>query len=107
WFGTTQPMIQVFFNPPLTSFFIALAASIGGWSERALHLAFLLPALAAAWGTFALAKVFCERPVLAAISTVLTPVFLICATTVMADVVLLAFWVWSLVFFVSGIQKDS
>jgi 4-amino-4-deoxy-L-arabinose transferase-like glycosyltransferase len=106
WFGTSMPMVQVFDNPPLTCYYIALVAAIAGWSEAALHLAFLLPALAAAWGTFALARNYCQRPIVAGLVAVLTPVFLISATTLMCDVMLLAFWVWSIVLFEKGLQKN-
>jgi len=107
WFGESRPMIEVFDNPPLTCYYIALVAGVIGWSEAALHLAFLLPALAAAWGTYSLAATFCERPGLATVITVLTPVFLISATTLMADVLLLAFWVWALVFFEKGLRNGG
>lgn len=104
WYGYTMPMTAAFDNPPLTSYYIALVATIFGWSERTLHLAFLLPALAAVWGVFALAKNYCERPFTAALIALLTPVFLISATSVMCDVTQLAFWVWSLVLFEKGLQ---
>jgi hypothetical protein len=107
WFGTPQPMVQVFDNPPLTCYYIALVAAVTGWSEVALHLAFLLPALAAVWGTFSLARQYCKRPVVAALVAILTPVFLISATTLMCDVMLLAFWVWALVWFEKGLQKND
>jgi len=107
WFDYTSPMTEAFENPPLTSYYIALVAGVVGWSEPALHLAFLLPALAAAWGTFALAKAYCKRPLLAAVLAVVTPAFLISATNLMCDVMLLAFWVWSVVVFEKGLQKDS
>jgi 4-amino-4-deoxy-L-arabinose transferase-like glycosyltransferase len=107
WFGTSQPMTDVFFNPPLTSFYIALVAALAGWGERALHLAFLLIAFAAVWGTYGLARMFCNRPGIAAAATVLTPVFLLCATSVMSDMLLLALWVWSLFFFLSGLQTNA
>jgi len=41
-----MPMWQIQQNPPLASYYMAMVASIGGWSERALHLGFILPALA-------------------------------------------------------------
>lgn len=107
WFGYTTPMTVAFDNPPLTSYYIALAAWFLGWSEWALHLAFLLPALAAVWGIFALAKNYCERPFTAALLAVLTPVFLISATAVMCDVLELAFWVWTLVFFEKGLRTEK
>ena len=107
WYGSTRPMIENFDNPPLACYYIALAAAIFGWSEPVLHLAFIVPALAAAWGTGSLAKHYCGRPVLAAALSVLTPVFLISATTLMCDVILLAFWVWSVVFFEEGLQRGD
>lgn len=107
WFGDTTPMIEAFDNPPLTSYYIALAAAIGGWKEVALHIAFLLPAMAAAVGTYFLAKNYCSRPLLAGVAAVLTPVFLVSATSVMCDVTLLAFWVWAVVLFEKGVQTKS
>ena len=73
WYGTEQPMWEVTKNPPLGSFFIALAAEVAGWSEVALHLAFLLPAVAAALGTLALARRFCTHPLIATFAAVATP----------------------------------
>jgi 4-amino-4-deoxy-L-arabinose transferase-like glycosyltransferase len=107
WLGTPLPMVKDFDNPPLTSYYIALAAAAVGWSERALHFAFLLPALAAAAGIFVLAGRLCRRPWLAAVSAVLTPVFLISATTLMCDVMCLAFWVWAVVTFVKGLEQNN
>lgn len=107
WFGTSMPMIRCFDNPPLACYYIALVASVTGWSEISMHLAFLIPALAAVWGTFSLARIYCKRPVLAAVIAVLTPVFLISATTVMCDVMLLAFWTWSIVVFEKGLEKND
>ena len=107
WFGYTTPMTVAFDNPPLTSYYIALVALFLGWSEWALHLSFLLPALAAVWGIFALAKNYCERPFTAALIALLTPVFLISATAVMCDVMELAFWVWTLVFFETGLRTGN
>jgi 4-amino-4-deoxy-L-arabinose transferase-like glycosyltransferase len=107
WFDQTLPMSESTDNPPLTSYYIALAARLLGWSECALHLAFLLPALAAGWGMYSLAKNYCRHPFAAALIAVLTPAFLISATSLMCDVMLLAFWVWTLVFFENGLKKSN
>lgn len=107
WFGVPIPMIEAFDNPPLACYYLALIGSIAGWSEPALHLAFLLPALAAAWGVFSLAQYYCQRPLVAVAAALLTPVFLISATTLMCDVVLLAFWIWALVWFEKGLQQNN
>jgi 4-amino-4-deoxy-L-arabinose transferase-like glycosyltransferase len=100
-------MIEAFDNPPLTSYYLALAATVAGWSEIALHLAFLLPAIAAVLGTYTLAKNYCDRPMLAAGVALLTPLFLISGTTIMCDMMLVAFWVWAEVFFEKGLQSGS
>ena len=107
WHGYPTPMTVAMDNPPLTSYYLALVASFFGWSEWSLHLAFLLPALAAIWGTFTLARNYCERPFLASLMVLLAPVFLISATSVMCDVSQLAFWVWSVFFFDKGLRTET
>ena len=83
WYGTELPAGEAFNNPPLTSCYIALVASVIGWSEPALHLAFLLPTLLLVAGTYILARNYCSRPALATLVCIATPVFLVSATTVM------------------------
>jgi len=94
-------------NPPLAGYYLAAAAGIFGWSEIALHFAFLLPALAVILGTHRLARRFCNQPVLAALATLFTPVFLVSSLTVMCDVTMLALWVWAVVFWVEGTKQDK
>src|ERR1700691_6313184 len=62
WFLDAVPMAHETKNPPIASYYIAAAASLVGWSERALHLAFLLPALAAVLGAYRLAHRFTDSP---------------------------------------------
>jgi len=73
-----------------------------GWGEIGLHLAFLLPALAVVLGTYRLAGHFCKHPMLAALAMLFTPVFVVSSLTVMCDMLMLAFWVWSAVLWVEG-----
>ena len=105
WYGTALPMWETMQNPPLASYYIALAASLFGESEVSLHLAFLLPAVAAVWGTYRLAEQFCSRPALAALATLLTPAFLVSSTNVMCDTLTLCFWVWAVVFWERGLRR--
>jgi 4-amino-4-deoxy-L-arabinose transferase-like glycosyltransferase len=107
WFGTVTPMWLATENPPLASYYMAFAAAIFGWSEVALHFAFLLPMLAVVLGTHRLAQKFCGQPVLAALAVLFTPVFLLSSTTVMCDVMMLAFWVWAIVFWIEGMGKND
>jgi hypothetical protein len=56
WHGREMPMFDINMNPPLVSYYIAAMASLAGSSEMALHLAFLIPALAASLGACYLAR---------------------------------------------------
>ena len=114
WYGVSMPMggdIEtprtegVMQNPPLASYYLALAAALLGWSEPALHLAFLLPAIAVVWGAYRLGQRLCTRPAIAALATLLTPAFLVSSTNVMCDTLTLAFWVWTVVLWESGLRR--
>ncbi|OGW51539.1 MAG: hypothetical protein A2Y81_07885 [Nitrospirae bacterium RBG_13_43_8] len=107
WYGTEMAMSDITKNPPLASYYIAIVASIIGWSEIALHLAFLIPAIGAILGTYLLARQFCLQPAAAALSGMLTPVFLVSSTNVMCDTMMLAFWVWAVYFWVQGLGKNK
>jgi 4-amino-4-deoxy-L-arabinose transferase-like glycosyltransferase len=104
WYGTEQPMWQVMKNPPLASYFIALVTAIAGEKEIALHLAFLLPAVAAVVGTYFLAARLCAHPLVAAVATLFCPAFLVSSTNVMCDTLLLAFWVWAVELWLRGMD---
>ncbi len=107
WYDSMAPMWLVTENPPLACYYLAAGAAIIGWSEIALHTMFLLPAIAVILGTHRLARRFCFRPMLAAIITLFTPVFMVSSNTLMCDVLMLAFWIWSVIFWLEGMeQKD-
>lgn len=107
WSSLAQPMWIAMQNPPLCSYYIAGIGSLADFSEISLHLAFLLPAVAAVLGTFALAKRLCRSPLTAAFMTLFTPVFLISASHVMCDVMLLAFWMWAIHFWIAGLERSK
>jgi hypothetical protein len=107
WYGNEESMADITKNPPLACYYIALVAKFFGWSEVALHLAFLVPAVATVLGSFYLAKQFCSQPVLAAMAGMLTPVFLLSSTNVMCDTMMLAFWVWAVAGWVWGMDKKQ
>ncbi len=107
WYGWDMPMTKITQNPPLASYYIALIASLFGWSEVVMHLAFLVPAVAAALGTYYLAQRLCTRPVPAALAAVLTPGFLVSSTNIMCDTMMLAFWVWAVFLWMRGIEKNN
>jgi 4-amino-4-deoxy-L-arabinose transferase-like glycosyltransferase len=107
WYGIVEPMWNATANPPLASYYLALAGGMFGWSEVALHSAFLPFALAVIGGVYRLARHFSARPALAALATLFTPVFLVSSTTVMCDVMMLAFWVWAVTLWVEGLEGDE
>jgi 4-amino-4-deoxy-L-arabinose transferase-like glycosyltransferase len=106
WDGWLKPMAAVTQNPPLAAYYMALAGSVLGWSEIALHAAFLLPALGLIAGTYFLARKLCSHPLAAALITVAAPVFLLSSTSVMCDVTMLALWVWSVVCWMEGLTEN-
>ncbi|HEY3762982.1 MAG TPA: glycosyltransferase family 39 protein [Verrucomicrobiae bacterium] len=105
WGLTAIPMWEATDNPPFASYYIALAASVLGWSEFSLHLAFILPAIGVVVGTRRLASHFCASPMIAALATLFMPVFMVSSMTVMCDVLMLAFWVWAVLFWVEGMER--
>lgn len=102
WDGNTEPVADFNKNPPLACYYIAAVASLFGWAEAGLHIAFLIPAVAAITGTRALARSFTGSPSLAAAVALLAPAFLVSATGIMCDVMMLAFWVWGAFFWVKA-----
>jgi len=107
WFLDSVPMAHETKNPPLAGYYIAAAAGIVGWSERALHLAFFLPALAVVWGTYRMAQRLTNSPLLAAAITLLTPAFLVSANSVMCDTMMLALWLWAIIFWIEGLEPQK
>ena len=105
WYTEPEQMSDVTQNPPLAAYYIAAAGGILGWSEAALHGAFLLPALAVILGTYFLARRFTRWPLLAGAATLAAPGFLASSTTVMCDVMMLALWILATLFWLEGLER--
>jgi len=105
WYITEKPIADVTKNPPGASYYLALFGSLFGWSERSLHLAFLLPALATVLGTYRLANRFTQFPLLAAAATLFAPGFFVSSTTLMCDVLMLAFWTFAVILWLEGLER--
>lgn len=105
WESVKAQMSEVTQNPPLASYYIALIARMLGWSERALHLGFILIAIALILGTYRLAQRFTRLPLLAALCTLLTPGILVSASSVMCDTMMLAMWIWAACFWIEGLES--
>ncbi len=96
WFSAI-PIWKANWNPPGMSCYLAGVASLFGWNEIVLHLAGLAVAFLAALGIYALAQMWCDRPLLATVIAIVTPAFLVSSTTLMCDVLMMTFWIWALV----------
>ncbi len=104
WYESLNRMADVTMNPPLACYYGAAVGRIAGWSERAFHLAFLVPALALIFGTYRLAKHFTRLPLLAGLATLLTPGILVSACSVMCDTMMVALWVWAVILWIEGLE---
>ena len=105
WYAEPERMAAVTKNPPLAGYFIALAAWLVGWSEPALHAAFLVPAAAVVAATYGLARRFGSSPLAATWAGLWSPVFLVSSTNVMCDTLMLALWSWSVLLWVRGLDQ--
>ncbi len=106
WFGDTAPMHLNIQNPPLSSYWLAFAG-LAGWDEWWLHLAMLVWPLLAVAGTMRLAGLLKADPVKAGLLTVGTSAFLVSATNLMCDVMLVALMVWSVLLWVEGLEEKG
>lgn len=106
WTEATQPMYLANQNPPGIAYWLALVGSLFGFSETALHVSTALLSGFASLGTYVLAREFCDRPLTATLIGVLSPGFIVSASTVMTDVPMLTFYVWSLALWVVGVKRD-
>lgn len=107
WKGMVQPLAQVTQNPPLQCYFLAGGAALGGWHERWLHGLQLLPAVGCVLGAWSMARRLTKRAELAALLVLTSPLFLVSATTVMCDLLLLCLWLWSLILWWDGLDRRS
>jgi 4-amino-4-deoxy-L-arabinose transferase-like glycosyltransferase len=105
WYRTPMLMSEVTKNPPLASYYAALAGACAAWSEWALHLAFLVPALVVVLGVYELSRELTEMPLWAAAATLASPGFLVSATSVMCDVLMLAFWIAAILLWRKGLPS--
>jgi hypothetical protein len=87
---------------PFTSYFLALCALIGGYSERCLHLGFLVFPMILAASMWSISAGLTRHPVLATLTLLALPVVCVLSHTLMADIPLLALWLCSVALFRRG-----
>src|SRR6185369_2171832 len=107
WYLEIQPGAEISVSPPLFSYYLALAGSIFSWTEIPLHAAAIVPAIAVALGTYRLAGCLKSNPFISALLAVCTPLFLLCGNSVMVDMAMTAFYVWSIYFWITGLEAGE
>lgn len=107
WYDRSQPMHEVTQNPPLACYALAAVSYLTGWNEVGLHAAFLLPAIGVVLGTWILARRMCDRPVLAGLAVVCSPIFIVSSTNVMCDTLMTCLWIWGIILWKAGLDRDS
>lgn len=106
WDVRPLPMPYVMQNPPLNGYYLAVVGWLFGWSEQALHFGFLLPAFALILGAYALGTRLTAHPFAVGLATLAAPVFILSATGLMCDTLMVALWVWAIFFWLEGINGD-
>lgn len=106
WYGTLEQVTYAN-HAPASAYYMALIGSIAGWSEIAMHAAFMVPAIGLISGTYAVARQFCDRPAWASVIAWFCPAVLVSATSVMTDIWMAAFFVWAVALWIRGIDESS
>ncbi len=105
WHGRLAPLSEQMQNPPLSGYLAAAITATLGGSERALHLGFLIPAIAAALGIHAIARRLCGDALLATAIAVLAPAFVVTAANLSSDVPMLACFCWAIALWLRGLDS--
>lgn len=106
WAWTEEPKHVHTQNPPLTCYYLALVGLVLGWSETALHLGMLPVTVGSTLGAYAVARLLCPKPALAALLALVMPAYLVSATSLMCDVMLIGFWCWAVFFWLLAYRRQ-
>ncbi len=107
WDGTPSPMCRIMKNPPAASYYIAATTALAGWSEPALHLAFLLPAIGTIVATWSLARSLCEQPIFAALAVLTAPAFLVASMSIACDTAMVCLWSCAVATWIKGVTSAN
>ena len=107
WTGEVTWVYEFNKNPPGLSYYLAAWGMIFGWSEISMHSAMLIPTAVASLGIYRLAERYCGRPLLATVLAVCTPAFLVSNSNVMCEPLMLACYVWAIVWWMRGVESGN
>lgn len=106
WYGTSEAMAEINKNPPGVAYYLAAVGFVFGFSEVALHLGMLLPAMLCLYGVAALARQCGTDPVIASLAAIATPAFVMASSTLMSDVLMLTLGIWGVVITWRAIEAE-
>lgn len=106
WFGFPQSL-WLFTDAPLLSYYVAFVIKIMGENELWLHIFYLIFPVIAIISMYLLSKRFNIPALLSTLLLVSTPCFMVCATNIMPDVALLAFYLTTVCAFIYGIDREN
>lgn len=105
WQGHDQPVSRFLESPPMLSYFLAAVSLVTGFQPFAFHISFLAVNLLSVIGMFLLAEKFCGRPFLAALLFLICPAFLVSATTLMCEPLMICLWIWAMYLWIVGTER--
>jgi len=106
WYGAFAPMLQVDLNPPGAAYYLAPFGILFNWHESALHIAIAFAAIALILGVYFLARQMSGYPLMAGVFALVSPGVFVSMGTVMTDIPMTALWVWAIVLWLRGLEKD-
>ncbi|MEQ9422777.1 MAG: glycosyltransferase family 39 protein [Cyclobacteriaceae bacterium] len=107
WASYDKRLLDFFSNPPGIGYFIALVINFLGDSERAFHLSYMVFTVLAAVSCYFFALYFKCPPLISSLLLISTPMYMVMAHTIMPDIALLAFYLFTVTLFLWGLKNES
>jgi hypothetical protein len=107
WYGYNSPMVQTDLNPPGVAYYLAVLGRLSNWRESVMHGGIVLFGVALILGLYQLARRMGGAPLVAAAIALVSPGVFVSMGTVMTDLPMTALWIWAIVLWMRGLDKDS
>ncbi len=107
WYVGPLPMWKITKNPPLNAYILAGLRPIAGEREWIYHTVYMVMAALCAILTYFIAAQLTTFALPATVVALSTPVFLVSATTVMADIPLYVFWLTAIFLVIRSVEPGQ
>lgn len=107
WGAVERPVHELVHNGPLFPLLLAPVGWLFQWREVFLNLLQGGIAGVAGLGIYRLSQQFTRQALLATVLAVVTPAFVMASTLIMTDLLLLACYLWAMVFWLNGLERRS